>query len=54
MIIERVNSKPARWTTLVGLILVPVLIAGGLGVIARSLRAVGGGDGDGASKPPPS
>ncbi|MFZ1283416.1 MAG: YhgE/Pip domain-containing protein [Propionicimonas sp.] len=30
MIIERVNSKPARWTTLVGLILVPVLIAGGL------------------------
>ena len=30
MIIERVNSQPARWTTLVGLVLVPVLVAGGL------------------------
>jgi putative membrane protein len=29
MILERVNSTPARWWSLVGLVLVPLLIAGG-------------------------
>ncbi len=43
-----------RSMSLFDTLIILVLIAGGLGVIARSLRAVGGGDGDGASKPPPS
>lgn len=30
MIVERNNAKPARWATWLGLILVPVLLAGGL------------------------
>ena len=30
MIVERNNAKPARWATWLGLILVPVLVAGGL------------------------
>ncbi len=30
MIVERNNAKPARWLTWLGLILVPVLVAGGL------------------------
>ena len=42
-----------RSMSLFDTLIILVLIAGGLGVIARSLRAVGG-DGDGAGKPPPS
>jgi len=30
MIVERNNAKPARWLTWLGLVLVPVLVAGGL------------------------
>ncbi|MDQ7993761.1 MAG: YhgE/Pip family protein, partial [Propionicimonas sp.] len=30
MTMERLNAKPTRWTTLLGLVLVPVLVAGGL------------------------
>ncbi len=30
MSIDRINATPTRWTTLLGLILVPVLVAGGL------------------------
>ena len=42
-----------RSMSLFDTLIILVLIAGGLGVIARSLRAVGG-DGDRADKPPPS
>ncbi|MBL8624813.1 MAG: hypothetical protein JNK64_26125 [Myxococcales bacterium] len=42
-----------RSMSLFDTLIILVLVAGGLGVIARSLRAVGG-DGDGTPKPPPS
>ena len=29
MNVEQVNARPARWYTLVGLVLVPILVAGG-------------------------
>ena len=29
MNVEKVNSAPARWYTLLGLVLVPILVAGG-------------------------
>ena len=43
-----------RSMSLFDTLVILVLIAGGLGVVARSLREVGGGDGARPDRPPPS